>query len=514
MENYLPVYEKVLYEKAEKSLITEVSLPEYLPNISKVVKVSVMPAVSATEASEDSLSARGRAVFGVVYVSDFRDKLKCAVFPCEFSHTFPVRGLKAELGDDGFAECYAFASEEKATVLTPRKLSLSCKVTVLAEAMAQKKNDVFDPEENESLKKLTSDIGVLKISQLPPAEIRIDENINLEAGMPQAQEIVFADCNLSVESTEVSEGMCTYRGSAVFNCMYLGDDGGEGAEYISLSKSIPFSVQTNSGGLSQDTYILCRTSLSGISADAVSDSYGESKIISVSINGSISSKAYSTRNATVCEDVFCTMYPCECEVKELLYDCFAGSYCEKITARESVHANLGNMTDIISQSGSVNVLSAEAVDSRLVINARANVKITGTNELGGIECSSCSFPVKLPYSRSFEGRHEKYKFDTSIDVLDCRCRIENGEVKCELELMCSTAALARSHVRAVTAVQIDDSTELLKDKSEYIIYYPDARDTLWSTAKKYRVSPSELMAINGMKNHSDIVGKKTLVIPR
>ncbi len=514
MENYLPVYEKVLYEKADKTLSTEVSLPEYLPNISKVVKVSVIPAASINEISEDSLAVHGRAVFGVVYVSDFRDKLKCAVFPCDFSHTFPVRGIKAELAEDGFAECSVQSSDEKASVLTPRRLALSCRLSVSAEATAPKKNEVFDPEENESLKKLTSDVGVLKISELPVAEVRIEENITLDAGMPQAQEIVFADCSLSVENARISDGVCTYTGSAAFNCMYLGDDDGEGAEYVSLSKSIPFTAQTNASGLDENAYVLCRTSLSGISADAISDSYGESKIISVSVGGSISSKAYATEKASVCEDVFCTVYPCECEVKELSYDSFAGSYCEKMTATESVHANLGNMTDIISQSAAVSVLSTEVVDSRLVINARAAVKLTGTNELGAIESASCSFGIKLPYSKSFDNSYEKCKFDTSVDVSGCKCRIENGEVRCELELCCSTAALARSHVRAVTAVQIDDSTELVKDKSEYIIYYPDSEDTLWSTAKKYRVSPTELMAINGMRSQSELPGKKTLVIPR
>ena len=64
------------------------------------------------------------------------------------------------------------------------------------------------------------------------------------------------------------------------------------------------------------------------------------------------------------------------------------------------------------------------------------------------------------------------------------------------------------------AVEIDDSTQFVKDKSEYIIYYPDSSDTVWSTAKKYKVSPKEIMAINGIKNAQEISGRKTLVIPR
>ncbi len=514
MENYLPVYEKVFYEKTEKSVMTEAVLPDYLPNVSRIVRVAVLPSAKISGIGSDSVNAEGRAVFSVVYASDFGDKLKCAVFPADFSHSFPVRSVQAELAEDGYAECSALASEEKGSVVSPRKLSLSCKVTLCAEGVAKKKNGIFDPEENESLKKRKGCVDTLEIAELPAVDVRIDEKITLDAGMPKIQEIVFADCTLSVGSAKLSGGECTFSGNAAFCCMYLSEENEDGQEYISLSKNIPFTASAALPYEADGGYVLPKAVLSSLSADAVRDSYGESCIIAVTLNGSISSKLYHNLNASVCEDVFCIKYPCECEVRELVYDSFTGGASEKVSVLESVHTNLGNMTEIVSQTARVSVVSSEYTDRGLVMNLFANVKLVGTNELGGLESANAGFGFKVPFPQSFRDNYEKCRFDTFAEAENCRCTISNGEVKCELDLVLHCAGLGRSKVRAVTAVEIDDMSEFSRDKSEYVICYPESDDTVWSTAKKYRVSPAELMAVNGLKNENDIASAKILVIPR
>lgn len=514
MENYLPVYEKVFYEKTEKTVTCEAVLPDYLPNVSRIVRVSVLPSARISEIGDDTVNAEGRVVFTVVYASDFGDKLKCAVFPADFAHSFPVRSAKAELCEDGYAECTVSALEEKGSVMSPRKMSLSCRLSVCAEGTAKRKNGIFDPEENESLKKLTAAVDTLEITELTAVDLRIDEKITLDAGMPGVQEIVFADCALSVAEAKLSENGCTFSGNAAFTCMYLSEQGEDGQEYISLSKNIPFTASTALPSGVREGYVLPKASLVSFSADAVRDSYGDSGIIAVAANGSISSRLYHTLEASVCEDVFCIKYPCECQVRELMYDSFCTGRSERVSVSENVHASLGNMTEIVSQTAQVSISSTEYSEKGLVMNLFANVKLMGTNELGGLESANMSFGFKVPFLHSFDGGYEKCRFDTIAEAESCKCTISNGEVKCGLDLVLHCAGTGRNKVRAVVAAEIDDMTEFSRDKTEYVIYYPDKDDTVWSTAKKYRVSPSELMAVNGLKNESELAEAKTLVIPR
>lgn len=514
MENYLPVYEKVFYEKTEKTVTCEAVLPDYLPNVSRIVRVSVMPSAKISEIGADSVTAEGRAVFAVVYASDFGDKLKCAVFPTDYSHSFPVHGAAKELSEDGFAECCAVVGGEKGSVISPRKMSLSCTLSILAEGTAKRKSGIFDPEENESLKKLTEAVDTLEITELPALDVRIDEKITLDAGMPGVQEIVFADISLSVADTKLSDNGCAFSGNAVFTCMYLSEQSEDGQEYISLSKSIPFSVNTPLPYEVQQGYVLPKASLVSFSADAVRDSYGESAIIAVTANGNISPRLYRTVKANVCKDVFCIKYPCECQVRELVYDSFLHGSCERVAVSENVHASLGNMTEIVSQTAQVSVSSVEYSDKGVVISLFANVKLMGTNELGGLESANMGFGFKVPLAHSFDGGYEKCRFDTFACTEGCRCTISNGEVRCELDLVLHCAASGRSKVSAVVAAEIDDLSEFSRNKSEYVIYYPDKEDSVWSTAKKYRVSPTELMAINGLKDENELADAKILVIPR
>ena len=515
MENYLPYYEKVFCEKTEKNISIDVSLQEYLPNAVKVVKVSAVPVTDECELQKDSLYIRGHIVFSAVYLSDFKDKLKCASFTTDFSHTFPARGIEDVLSDGGFTDWNVSIADEKGQTVSQRKLVLSCKILICADSYTAKRTEIFDDEKEKNLKKLCNNVDILDIHKIRDCEFSIEDNIPLEEGMPHIREIVYSEASVASATASVSDGNINYSGDIILNCLYLGESEDDSEQYISFCKKLPFHGSMPSENIPDDAYILSKGIVTTVSADPVQNNYGESAICGVSVGVLICAKAYTTCKTQIISDVFSTKHDCDCEVREIGYDCFICGINETVEVVESARTNLGSITDIISQISNVFVVSTELSGKVPVFNLRANLKLCGTNTQGILESINTSFNFKAVPTCELTEIPEKCRFDTYIHVNDCNCRIENGEIKCTLTLELCSAVYARKTTRAITAVNVDDSFELCRNKSEYIIFYPEPDDSVWSTAKRYRVSPEALLAVNGM-NSSDTVfsPQKAVIIPR
>lgn len=515
MEKFLPCYEKAFCEKTEKSITAEMILQEYLPNAVKIVKVSATPTVDECEVQKDAVCVRGHVKFSAIYLSDFKDKLKCAVYTENFTHTFPAAGIGEATASDGFTEWNISVSDEKGQILSQRKLSLSCKLLISAEASVMKKNTILGTDKEDNIRKLSKSVDTLEILKIRDCEMTVEDKIPLEEGMPKIREIVETECTVCSVGAQASDGSIKYHGEICFSCLYLGEAQENGEQYITFSKKLPFSGTMPDDGVTDGSYILCKGYITDVFADPVQDNYGEMGICGISVGILICSKAYSVKASEILCDAFSTKHECECEVRDTGYDAFVCGISENINISESIRANLGSITDIVSKDLSVNVISAELTGKSPVFSMRAYLALCGTNETGALETVNTSFNFKTSVSSELCELPEKCRFDTSVHVDDCSCRIENGEIKCDMSLSVCCAVYSRRTARALTAMTIDESFETVRDRSEYIIYYPDERDTVWSTAKKYRVSPEALLAVNGMNmTDTELTGKKAVIIPR
>ncbi len=513
MENYLPCYEKNFGERCEKSINCEINLAEYLPNVSKIIKVSAVALCDECDALKDAVNVQGRIKFRVVYLSDFKDRLKCASVECEFSHTFPAKGIEAAVGDTGYIDCDVSLSDEKGQVISQRKLTVSCKAFISVQVHTLKKTEIYDTGENDSVHKLCKAVEYMERRRLEDFEISVEDNISPDEGMPEIKEIVFSECSIASFGAAAEGGKVTYSGTLRFGCMYLAEND-EGEQYISFSKDLPFTEIVDMQDIPDGCFIVCKAHCVDASAEGMQNNYGEMSICSLHSQILVSPTAFCTCEAEVLCDAFCTGHDCSCESKIIPYDTLVCGTTEIVQTTESVRANLGSITEIVSKNITASVISTELSGKVPIYNMRAQLGLMGTNEQGGLECVNISFSFKVVSGHELEAVPERYRFDSRAYVNKCDCRIENGEIKCELTLEICSCISARAGTQAVTAMIIDTDTEICRDKSEYILYYPDDSDTVWSCAKKYRVSPKALLSVNGMGLFdTDFGDMRVVVIP-
>lgn len=116
---------KTVFEAGEdKDIELESTLADYLPNINRVIRADADVICDDVSVSGGKAEVSGKAVFSLLYESDFKQKLQCERFSTDFTHKFDLKDLPdAELYPTVHAKC----SYVGCKTLNPRRFILRCR---------------------------------------------------------------------------------------------------------------------------------------------------------------------------------------------------------------------------------------------------------------------------------------------------------------------------------------------------------------------------------------------------
>ena len=108
-----------------REVTAEYTLPDYLPDITRLLRVSAKATVPEKYPGAGNTEYDGKVIFDVVY-STGDGEIRCAVFDSEYSGSFPT----PEADDFSCITISANAETASCRLGSPRKLTLKCKLPV------------------------------------------------------------------------------------------------------------------------------------------------------------------------------------------------------------------------------------------------------------------------------------------------------------------------------------------------------------------------------------------------
>ena len=89
----------------EVPIDTEYNLPDYCPDIQKVLTCRVTPEISSYGVSEDTLRCEGMCDIRVLYLDSKGDALRCCDFTKEFSASIKVKAAEEKASAPAYLHC-------------------------------------------------------------------------------------------------------------------------------------------------------------------------------------------------------------------------------------------------------------------------------------------------------------------------------------------------------------------------------------------------------------------------
>ena len=140
---------EVLFEgNCEQAVDTELTLPDYCPDIGRLLKCRLVPMITSRQVNFDSLAVEGTARISVIYLDDRDKKIRC----CDRDYPF-----KASVPYDGGTENVRLLAEARVDyvncrAVSQRKLDIHGAFTVHMTAVCRKENEIGAGVEVEGLR--------------------------------------------------------------------------------------------------------------------------------------------------------------------------------------------------------------------------------------------------------------------------------------------------------------------------------------------------------------------------
>ena len=164
----------------EVPIDTEYNLPDYCPDIQKVLKCRVVPELSSYGVSEDTLRCEGVCDIRVLYLDAKGETLRCCDFTKEFSAAIKVKSAQEK------AVAWVRASVEHITcrAVNARRLDLHLAVSLKALAVVQRQEQLTSGLEGEGIQVRGERRSVSQAVNALSHQFTLEDRLPLKNGKP------------------------------------------------------------------------------------------------------------------------------------------------------------------------------------------------------------------------------------------------------------------------------------------------------------------------------------------
>ena len=465
------------------------SLPEYMPEIGKMLKVEPRIVPSGKYIGSDRAEFSGSVVYSVLYTGE-----DGVPFYTTLSGDYEYNVPLGEASDAQRIEIYDEPSLESVSVRPsgPRKISVRTRIKSQPHIMYERGNELPTPYDTDDggYQTLCEECNVTHSGHFESGEFEISDVFSLDAS-PEA-EPVGCEGGVCISELVFSHAGVICRGDVEYRVLYFDIRGGV-RKLFCTKKKVRFEREIQCAQLADMTG--ARAYGRVISADMSSEE-GSSDItvnLCVNIRGEYTVQKKSK--------FLCDIYSCTHELdivrapqqyrKNVLCKNFNFSYHAQ---KKFSEAGMGGC-DIHALYGNAEIESVEISDGVAHVNGEISIDcIISDSERDGGEYSCFNIPMPFKCELPVVGTAQKYDISIMPDVSGVRARSDREGISADAELYLSVFI---SGCDTLTTVKNVEKTGAHPPRpSSVTVYFPDEGESLWSVGKKYSVSIDSLCKMN------------------
>ncbi len=482
---------------------TDLTLPDYCPDIQKILKCTMKPKIFTKNIMGGQLQVDGTTEIKIIYCDGIKSHFRVCEQMIPFSVTLPIKNLT-----DNFISFVNTKVEYiNCRALSPRKLVIRGAFSLYAKIISKKETMLYSPSDEANLQTKTTPIEVMDIVAFSQDELPINEQIVL-SNKPSIESILKTSLEISSIEYKTIPSKLLINGELNLKMLYLADlDTGalQNIDYI-----LPFSHIIASDGLNEDVITNVKGEISNYEVRFRPDSNDSNPEITLDAKINFTVVGYNKINLDIIEDAFSNK--CQTDInfskQTLLKD--INSVKETIMHKASINTDGIDLNEVIEVSNeSCNVTTAISDDS-VSVNGKMNISIFAKDSEG----------IPLYIERMVEFNHKISSNSLYNNVEDITATVgsisyrladnKGIELRCEIKLK---ATLANSEFcNFVSSVTENEDMQYSKSKAALTIYFAHKGESVWNISKSYHSNYQAMLEENDIKSEF-LTEAKTLLIP-
>ena len=503
----VPAVECIWNGLQEQSVELDYILPDYHPDIFRLIRCEVIPVIMGYSVIGDKLSYELRCDIKILYCTDTDSVIRCI----SQKQTFSRIAEPAKICKDPIVKISAKTDHVNYRAVNKRRLDVRAAVSVKIDISGINNQEVISDVSgmNIQLRKTPVNFESAKIN----AEkiLRISEETELSAAQPPVISVISSRCIPNATETKIISGKLLAKGEVNISLLYSCEKNGKGT-VEPMSFSVPYSQIVDMDGL--DDSFSCSANAEILSCELTpsGDRNNDNRIIKYEIEIKISCQAVKTSSLMIAVDAYSTVYPCEVSFSDVNARQLPLIYTEnfrhtaKISEGENVPANIfamwvtpKNINTRLSEDGKTVTVTGMLTYSMAVQDNSGMITMPDRDE---------TFEQVISIENDISGA----SLSASITVTDVSYNISSeGILTAKSDISAKISASGSSSIKAVSEIIIDDKTKKQRDGDYAIkLYFGVKGENVWDIAKRYNTSVDSVIEENEL--NGDIIENDGMIL--
>ncbi|MBE6597855.1 MAG: hypothetical protein E7638_00270 [Ruminococcaceae bacterium] len=446
------------------------SLPDYIPEVRRIVGVQASPSVDGKYLNGDELEADGTVSYTVLYLGG--DGGLCSVpLTTAFDGRIPVKSTEGDVFGTDDLSLSSSAENVICRVTAPRRLTLSSKVKM--RLFSQKTVDCAEKisaEDKKASVKLKKD----KAEYAAVKALRSNIECGGELREREGTKVISAVGSLSINDAKVTKDGISVMGEARISLLLLTPDGvyTTAKGRCAVDTVIPCDTANAMGAAAYGRCLMCEIDTA------------EDGLITWNMECDIDCDCMMGGETEISTDGYCADYRDECTYT----DAAALSALKGVNGRLTVSGTKAVRPGMTWAGGWGKAAfdKAEQNGRRLTLTGNAVITSILCGE-GEATAEECVIPVK--YECETDGKESGGELvgKCEFSVCDVGGRCDGETLNVTAELAINGVFLGERGLRYLETMTIDENAPTARRKNVLTICVPDEGESEWDVMKRYRV---------------------------
>ncbi len=493
---------------SEQAIELDYILPDYLPDIFRVLKCSIDPRVISHSLNGDKITFDLNVSIRALYLSNDSSSLYTIAQSQNYTKTVDLSTIPKNpciriTPTTDYANC---------RVVNPRRVDIRGAVSTKITLECEQSTDIVSNAKGLNLQ-LKKEPVTFPAKRLTAAKrITITEEIELSKTRGKINSVIKSNCIINSFEKKIIANKLIIKGEAKVSLLYNCEAEADEPQNIETVKfSVPFSQIIDIDGINEQYEAM--TNISVASLELIPNKSSDNSEIECEIIMLINCVAFRYDTHELATDAYSTKYQCDFDCSDIMLE----KNPIEIKENQTIKAELTCRDLEISTAVDV---WAKPFNIQSKYNANKNSFIVfGNIEIGAIAKDENDCPIYLEDTISFE-----HCLDISVDensIADLNVYIDNYtftitssdiiELKAEL-FVCGYVKEYDSR-KLITNINVNEDNIKMKDNSYAVkLYYAEQNEDIWEIAKKFSTSVSAIAQENELSD-STRLQRGMLLIP-
>ena len=494
----------VLDTVAEQLTDVDLTLPDYCPDIDKILKCTLTPKIQSKILSGGQLQVEGFCVVNVLYVESTKKSIRCCEQSVNFSQSFSLK----ETPENPVIITKTKSEYINCRALSPRRLVMHGAFSLYAKVLSSIETNIYTPKSENKLETNVLSVKSVNLVSLCQEQFNISEEIAV-GDKPAVEAILHSSVSVNITDSKAVTGKLMVNGEINLKMLYITDV--ESGDTAKIDYILPFNQIIDCEGIDENTVNCLNCEVMSYDIRLKNDVVSEKPSVLLDLKICITEEGYVTSDENIIIDAYSVEYNTRPRFDNISIisdiSCINDSHIEKT----SVGISDGKISKIINIYSDYINADCSFADGILKANGKMNICILALNE--------DNIPVFI--ERNIDYSHNINAESDYNNILAVYPRVasisyrladdNNVELRCEIKA--SRFASSKMTVRAVEDVDVYEDKPIKADSCALTLYFAEKGEMLWDIAKAHNTRLDLLIEENNAEKQV-VDAPCMLLIPR